>query len=82
MPAPVAGVTPELRNYLTGLESQLGRISTPVGFLPAYVTTSAQLTAANAAENATCWAIVSDLKTLAWSDGTHWKRMDTGAVII
>lgn len=82
MPAPVAGTTPELRSYLEGLEQRLGRIETPAGPQAAYITTSSQLTTRNAAESANCWAILSDLKTLGWSDGAHWRRADTGAVIV
>lgn len=81
MPAPVVGVAPDLRAYLAGLEERLSALETPAGFLPAFLTTSAQITPANAKQAAGRWAILSDLKTLAWSDGAHWRRADTGAVV-
>lgn len=82
MAIPVAGVTPELRAFLSDLEGRVGRLETPQGFQPAYLTTSGQLSTANAAQAAQRWAILTDLKTVAYSDGAHWRRTDTGAVII
>lgn len=81
MPAPVQGIAPELRAYLAALEERLAALETPAGFQPAFVTKAALLTSANAAQAAGRWAILSDLSTLAWSDGAHWRRADTGAVI-
>jgi hypothetical protein len=81
MPAP-SGLAPELAVYLQDLEDRLSRTETPQGFAPVFLTTTASLTLASAAEFARRWAIATDLKAVVWSDGAHWYRADTGAQIV
>jgi hypothetical protein len=76
------GAPPALEAYLEELESRLSALETPQGFTPAFLTASAHLTAANAADHAARIAIATDLKTLVWSDGVRWWRADTGAQIV
>jgi hypothetical protein len=71
-----------LAAYLEELEARLAALETPQGFTPAFLTLSANLTAANAAQNAQRLGLATDLKTLVWSDGAHWWRADTGAQIV
>jgi hypothetical protein len=80
MPVP-SGLAPPLGAYLEELESRLAALETPAGFTAAFLTSSANLTAANAAAHAARIGIATDLKTLVWSDGAHWRRADTGAQI-
>jgi len=77
-----AGLPPAFEAYLEELESRLSALETPLGFAPAFLTTSAQLTAANAAAHAARFGLAADLKTLVWSDGVRWWRADTGAQIV
>lgn len=81
MPAP-AGLPLALEAYLEELESRLAALETPQGFTPAFLTSSAHLTAANAAAHAARLGLATDLKTLVWSDGVRWWRADTGAQIV
>jgi hypothetical protein len=76
------GAPPSLEAYLEELESRLSALETPQGFTPVFLTASANLTAANAADHAARIAIATDLKTLVWSDGVRWWRADTGAQIV
>lgn len=82
MPVPNTGIDPDLRLYLLSLEDRVAQLETLQGFAPAFLTTSAKLTAANAIASASLWGIATDLKTVVWSDGAHWYRTDTGAVIV
>lgn len=81
MPVP-SGLAPALQAYLEELEGRVAALETPPGFTPAFLTTSKSLTAANAAAQAARLGIATDLKTLVWSDGVHWRRADTGALIV
>lgn len=81
MPVP-PGLAPDLQAYLEALESRVAALETPPGFTPAFLTSSTRLTAANAATQAARLGAATDLKTLVWSDGVHWRRADTGAVIV
>lgn len=76
------GLSVDLTAYLQGIEDRLAQIETPKGFVPAFLTTSAQLNTLNAAKGGAKWAILTDLHTAAYSDGQHWRRIDTGATII
>jgi hypothetical protein len=77
-----AGLAPPLAAYLEELEGRLAALEAPQGFTPAFLTASAKLSAANAATCAARIGIATDLKTLVWSDGAHWRRADTGAQIV
>lgn len=81
MPVP-NNVPAELQSYLEELETRVSLLESPQGYLPAFLTTSTNLSAAGARLSGARWAIVTDLKTVAWSDGSHWYRTDTGAVIV
>lgn len=82
MPVPVDAATPELGAYLTTLEERLSTLETAAAPRLAYTVASTALTVASAALYASCWVIVSDLKTMAYSTGSHWLRVDTGANIV
>jgi hypothetical protein len=75
------GLSPPLAQYLEALEARIAALETPMGFTPAFLTTAAALTAASAAEHGGRAGLATDLKTLVWSDGVHWRRADTGAQI-
>lgn len=81
MPVP-RNVPPELQSYLSELERRVATLETPQGFQPAFLTTSPNLTAQSAQQLGGRWAIVTDLKTVTWSDGAHWYNAQTGAVIV
>lgn len=81
MAAVPPGLAAPLQAYLEDLESRLAALETPPGFAPVFLTSSANLTAANAAAHAARCGIAQDLKTLVWSDGARWWRCDTGAQI-
>jgi hypothetical protein len=83
MPAPVlqGPDAQRLHGWMAEVEDRLAAAQTPKGPQLAFVTTAAGLTAASAAELADRWVVVSDLKTIAYSTGAHWIRVDTGAVI-
>ena len=76
------GLAPPLAAYLEALEGRLAALETPPGFTPAFLTSAANLNAANAAREGARLGIATDLKTLVWSDGVHWWRADTGAQIV
>lgn len=81
MPVPM-GLGPDLTQYLSDLEARVERAETPRGFTPAFLTTSASLNTTNAAQSGARWAILTDLKTAAYSDGAHWYNLATGAQIV
>lgn len=70
-----------LQPWMAEVEDRLSAAQTPQGPQLAFVTPASGLSAAGAASCANCWVIVSDLKTIAYSTGAHWIRIDTGAVI-
>lgn len=79
MPVPVGQVPPDVAAYLEGLERRLELVENPQEpvMVPAY--TTALMPAASAylgrvLRNTT-------LNILAHSDGTNWRRQDTGAII-
>jgi len=76
------GLSVELAAFLQQLETRVSQIEGPQGFVAAYLTTSKALTTANAAQAGARWAILTDLHTAAYSDGVHWRRIDSGALIV
>lgn len=76
------GLSVDLTAYLQGIEDRLGKVETPKGFVPAFLTTSDKLNTLNAAQSGAKWAVLTDLKTAAYSDGANWRRIDTGATIV
>lgn len=77
MPLPLGDVPPALAQYLTDLEGRVTELEAPNGPKPAFACAQADLPAAASFIN--CVVYVTDLKRLAHSDGTNWKRADTGA---
>jgi hypothetical protein len=77
-----AGLSQDVTSYLQSLEDRIVQLEVPKGFSPAYLTKSTSLTAASAARSGGKWAIITDLKAVAYSDGVHWYRADTGATIV
>ena len=82
MPVPVGEVPPAVAEYLGELEGRIAELENPNGpsVLPKML--AAQLTAANAVVNAYRFVLVTDLNMTAHSNGAHWYRSDTGALII
>ena len=77
-PAP-QGLTLELAGILTELRSAVMALQVPQAPTALYRTTTAKLPPAS---NWTgCLVDVSDLNTLAKSDGTNWRRVDTGVIL-
>jgi len=73
-------IPPALRPVLTSLHDAIRDLQTPGEPIPAFAAAQAQLPPA--ASHPQCVALVSDLNVLAHSDGAHWIREDTGAVIV
>jgi hypothetical protein len=73
------GVPESLRAALTSIHDAITDLQTPVEPKPVFVVAQARLPPASAYPN--CVALVSDLNILSHSDGAHWIRQDTGAVI-
>jgi hypothetical protein len=65
---------------LTSIQDAIRALQTPGAPQPAFAVAQAGLPPA--ASYGDCVALVSDLNILAHSDGTHWRREDTGAVIV
>lgn len=65
---------------LSGLRDAVMSLLAPAGPTPLFATTAAGLPPAAAWPQ--CLALVTDLNILAHSDGAHWIRQDTGAVIV
>ena len=73
--------TPEgLRAILTSFHDAIRALQAPGAPQPLFATPQAGLPPAAAYPNAL--ALVADLNILAHSDGVHWIRQDTGAVIV
>lgn len=86
MPAPILpdgllGAS-DLMLFLAQVDDRLSALESPGSPALAFVIASANLTVASAALFPNCWVIVSDLKTMAYSTGSHWIRTDTGANIV
>ena len=65
---------------LKSIHDAIFDLQTPAEPKPVFAITQAKLPPA--ASYANCFVLVSDLNVLAHSDGTHWIRDDTGAVIV
>ncbi len=74
------GTPPALLGLLTSMQDAIRSLQTPAAPQPVFAVTQAKLPPA--ASYARCVILVSDLNILAHSDGTHWLREDTGAVIV
>jgi hypothetical protein len=72
-PAPLRALLKSLRDAIEGLQ---------VPGEPKRVFAVGRLALPPAATYPNCVVLVSDLNILAHSDGVHWIRQDTGAVII
>ena len=78
---PVGPGAPEaLRGVLKTFHDALSGLLTPGAPTPLFATAQAGLPPA--AAHPQTLALVSDLNILAHSDGVHWIRQDTGAVIV
>jgi|DEB3_MinimDraft_2_1074329.scaffolds.fasta_scaffold02288_4 hypothetical protein len=77
MAAPPFQGSAQLLEYLTGLEARVSILEEPASPKPVYACLQANLP--TAADFINCVVYVTDLKRLAHSDGTNWKRADTGA---
>lgn len=76
------GLSSDITAFLQTLEDRVFALEAPQGFEPAYLTTSVSLTSASAARAGGKWAIITDLKAVAYSDGVHWYNARTGATIV
>jgi hypothetical protein len=74
------GIPPAFHAVLTSMQDAIRALQTPGAPQPVFAVAQAGLPPA--AGYANCVALVSDLDILAHSDGTHWRREDTGAVIV
>lgn len=74
------GVPEGLRAVLASFYDALLELQAPDAPRPVFATAQAGLPPAAAYPN--CVALVRDLNILAHSDGVHWIRQDTGAVIV
>jgi hypothetical protein len=79
MPVPVGQVPPDVARYLEDLEARLGRLEDPQEPVPVPAYTTALMPAAASFMNRVLRN--TTLNILAVSDGTNWKRQDTGASI-
>jgi len=74
------GVPAALHAVLTSMQDAVRGLQTPQA--PTPVVAIAQAKLPPAVSYPQCVALVSDLNILAHSDGVHWIRQDTGAVIV
>ena len=65
---------------LKSIHDAIRDLQTPAEPKPVFAVAQAKLPPASAYRQ--CVVLVSDLNVLAHSDGTHWIREDTGAVIV
>jgi hypothetical protein len=65
---------------LKSFQDALSALLAPGAPTPLFAVASAGLPPA--ADHPRCLALVTDLNILAHSDGAHWIRQDTGAVIV
>lgn len=81
MPVP-ADTAPDLARYLAELESRLAGLEEPQSPLMLPKMATADLSTTNAAAYAYRFVYVTTLNMTAHSNGVHWYRSDTGALII
>jgi hypothetical protein len=74
------GLPTAVQAVLTSMQDAIRALQVPGAPQPVFAT--AQVKLPPAASCPQCVALVSDLNVLAHSDGTHWVREDTGAVIV
>jgi hypothetical protein len=74
------GVPEPLRAVLKSLSDAVLDLQQPAEPKPVFAVLQAGLPPA--ATYASCVVLVADLNILAHSDGIHWIRQDTGAVIV
>jgi len=79
---PVGKVPPELAAYLQELEDRIALVEDPKGPVALFTIASTSLTAALAVANVNRMVFVTDLNMTAHSNGAHWYRSDTGALIV
>lgn len=79
MPVPVGQVPPNVAEYLEDLEARIGRLEDPQQPVPVPAYTTALMPPAASFMN--CVLRNTTINILAVSDGTNWKRQDTGASI-
>lgn len=86
MPAPpLSQSNPDaipLQLWMAQVEDRLAAIETPQGPQPRFAIASTALSIALAAQNPNAEVFLTDLKCPGCSDGVHWYRADTGALII
>jgi hypothetical protein len=81
MLSPVGPGVPEaVRAVLKSFHDALNALAAPGAPTRVFATTGAALPPA--AEHPQTLVLVTDLNILAHSDGAHWIRQDTGAVIV
>jgi hypothetical protein len=81
MLVPIGPETPAaVRGVLKSLHDAVARLLAPGAPTALFATVQAGLPPA--ANHPRTLALVTDLNILAHSDGTHWIRQDTGAVIV
>ncbi|THD80632.1 MAG: hypothetical protein E7812_07840 [Phenylobacterium sp.] len=73
-------VSAPLRALLKSLRDAIEALQVPAEPKRVFVVARSGLPPAAAYQN--CVVLVSDLNILAHSDGAHWIRQDTGAVIV
>ena len=74
------GIPEAFHAVLKSIHDAILRLETPQEPKPVFAAAQAKLPPA--ASYPQCVALVSDLNILAHSDGIHWLREDTGAVIV
>ncbi len=81
MLTPIGPDVPQgLRPLLKSFHDALTALAAPGALTPLFATAQAGLPPAGA--HPRTLALVTDLNILAHSDGVHWIRQDTGAVIV
>jgi len=74
---PIGGIPATLGAYLQELEDRVAELEDPKSPKAPYACVQADLPSPATYINAVVY--VTDVKRLAHSDGTNWKRADTGA---
>lgn len=74
------GVPEAVRAILKSFHDALSTLMVPGAPTPLFATAQAGLPPA--ADHSRTLVLVTDLNILAHSDGVHWIRQDTGAVIV